>query len=386
MPRISHGLIRVASRQHARLPNLLRACRDLNSARLELKWIEEHVDAQKSWSHDRKQKKLYELCQARGRGVPLQYLLGSEYFGPLEIKCRPGVLIPRPATADAVLKLLELLRSGGTNLPGTLRVLDLCSGSGCISLLFAHSFPYRETAVQDIELCAVDISLNAISLAEENRSRVLRSLQESTDSSNLFAETTIRNIRFHSGDIFTIPDRMSLDYQSQEDGVVARHNWDIIISNPPYISPTSFRTMTSRSVRSYEPKLALVPQTRLQMQDEQQGDLFYPHLFQLAEIYDTKLVVFEVGDMLQAERVARLAQTYKRWVGIEIWRDDPREEADRTILNERGLSDINIVGEGDGRSVICWNLDAISWVGKNATDRKSEPFMKSNTTGIANPS
>ena len=203
MPRISHSLIRSAGRQHRHLPELLRACRDINCAKLELKWLKEHTEAKKAWSRSQRQERLRELCQARGRGMPLQYLLGSEYFGPLEIKCRPGVLIPRQATAEAVSKLLELLRLGHANLPPTLRVLDLCSGTGCISLLFAHSFPYRETDVQSVEVYAVDISPTAIRLAQENRTRILRSLREPENYANSCAQKTISEIKFLLGDVFT---------------------------------------------------------------------------------------------------------------------------------------------------------------------------------------
>lgn len=371
MPRISHNLIRSASRQHPHLPELLRACRDINGARLELKWLKEHIDAKKAWSLHQRQERLRDLCRARKRGVPLQYLLGSEYFGSLEIKCRPGVLIPRQATAEAVSKLLELLRLGGTNLPPTLRVLDLCSGTGCISLLFAHSFPYRETAVRSVEICAVDISPTAIRLAQKNRRRILRSLNEPESYHNPSVGKTIRKLKFLLGDIFTSLGSTSPTLRKQSDDTLDHSSWDIIISNPPYISPKSFRSVTTRSVRNYEPEIALVPQPRIKMEDEQHGDLFYPRLLQLADIFNTKLVLLEVGDMFQAQRVANLAKSYKRWAGVEIWRDNPREDAVCSDQKQGGLSDINIVGDGDGRSVICWTADASSWIGKNATGRKS---------------
>jgi methylase of polypeptide subunit release factors len=72
---------------------LLPACRDLESAANELRWIREHV--QDTTSPIPAGLRIWKLVEKRGRGIPLQYVLGTQPFGDLEIKCRPGVLIPR---------------------------------------------------------------------------------------------------------------------------------------------------------------------------------------------------------------------------------------------------------------------------------------------------
>lgn len=99
MPRVSPRLFQHARNSHPLLPLLLRATRDLTSAKNELRWLKEYALAQAEkrrgpgllgWRYV-----LRQLCNDRARGKPLQYLLGSEYFGDLEIVCRPGVLIPR---------------------------------------------------------------------------------------------------------------------------------------------------------------------------------------------------------------------------------------------------------------------------------------------------
>ena len=74
---------------------LLPACRDLESAANELRWIREHV--QDTPSPVAPGLRVWDLVTKRSKGVPLQYVLGTQPFGPLEIKCRPGVLIPRYA-------------------------------------------------------------------------------------------------------------------------------------------------------------------------------------------------------------------------------------------------------------------------------------------------
>ena len=126
--------------------------------------------------------------------------------------------------------------------------------------------------------------------------------------------------------------------------------WDIIISNPPYISPRGYVRETHRSVRNWEPKLALVPcsssysctldgdiskssssslsssspsssssssamsasyQTDSGLnQDVAIADLFYPRLFSIANQVNAKVVLVEAGDLAQAGRVARLAHHY----------------------------------------------------------------------------
>ena len=100
MPRLSPAYLNHALNENPLLPLLLRACRDLPPARNELRWLREHV------KHSSRQPRLStngidrlkRLCISRSRGKPLQYILGSQPFGELDIKCRSGVLIPRYPT------------------------------------------------------------------------------------------------------------------------------------------------------------------------------------------------------------------------------------------------------------------------------------------------
>jgi methylase of polypeptide subunit release factors len=96
MPRLPPALFRQAAQISPHLPTLLPVCRDIPSAANELRWIKQHIAETRGSSFGiPDDKRLLRLCQQRGRGVPLQYVLGSQPFGPLDIKCRPGVLIPR---------------------------------------------------------------------------------------------------------------------------------------------------------------------------------------------------------------------------------------------------------------------------------------------------
>ena len=100
MPRIPTSLIRKARAIDPYLPALLGPCRELQAAQNELRWLREHVDKVAKARRAKgdtiaKASLLQQLVKDRAAGKPLQYLLGTEYFGDLEIRCRPGVLIPR---------------------------------------------------------------------------------------------------------------------------------------------------------------------------------------------------------------------------------------------------------------------------------------------------
>jgi methylase of polypeptide subunit release factors len=94
MPRLPPSLFWRARREISPLAaKLLPACRDLQSAANELRWIREHVQDTKSPIPAKL--RVWMLVEKRAKGIPLQYVLGNQPFGDLEIKCRPGVLIPR---------------------------------------------------------------------------------------------------------------------------------------------------------------------------------------------------------------------------------------------------------------------------------------------------
>jgi methylase of polypeptide subunit release factors len=105
MPRIPNRLLRKAHAVDPFLPALLAPCRDLQAAQSELQWLREHVERVAKARRSRgdtlsKGSLLRQLVTERASGKPLQYTLGTEFFGDLEIRCRPGVLIPRCVHCD----------------------------------------------------------------------------------------------------------------------------------------------------------------------------------------------------------------------------------------------------------------------------------------------
>jgi hypothetical protein len=100
MPRIPTSLLRQAHTIDPFLPSLLVPCRDLHAAQNELRWLREYVERVAKARQARgdilsKGALLRQMIKQRVMGRPLQYIMGNEYFGDLEIRCSPGVLIPR---------------------------------------------------------------------------------------------------------------------------------------------------------------------------------------------------------------------------------------------------------------------------------------------------
>jgi methylase of polypeptide subunit release factors len=135
-------------------------------------------------------------------------------------------------------------------------------------------------------------------------------------------------------------------------------NWDIVISNPPYISETDFNKSTSRSVRNWEPKLALVPPGYKMRYTNcsRQEDIFYPIILDTAHSSRAKVVLMEVSDTTQALRVAQIALDRGFWRSVEIWRDWPSHmDEDAGTIREVVVGEhvVTFKGSGQGRAVVC---------------------------------
>ena len=365
MPRLATSLLLKARKLNALIPLLLRSCRDLESAQNELRWLRDHAVAATAKhptnSHTQAtcQSRLRRLCEERSRGKPLQFILGSQPFGSLDILCRPGVLIPRPETESIAMHIMSYLlaHNGDTETSGSLklRVLDLCTGTGCIAL-FTHNL--LSNHYKSLEILGIDNNRHAIALAKSN-------LQHNIRHGNL-SERACNDVSFVQGDIFSkdaVPRSRSTNGQ-----------WDVLIANPPYISPTAFNTTTERSVRNYEPRNALVPPSSPSRAGAQEtkdgnagGDMFYPRLLDIAREVGAKVVLFEVADMVQAMRVVEMAGMDKRWVGAEIWRDWPsvqnkKEQAEESVVVSGKTT--RVTGEGKGRAVFAWTSQGRNMVGR----------------------
>lgn len=192
--------------------------------------------------------------------------------------------------------------------PRPLRIIDLCTGTGCIALLL-HAL--LATHFPRMAVVGIDISPAAIGLANRNL--------EHNMQLGLLSNRALSEIKFRRGNVLGnqgdgIP---SVEQVLQNDTSIAGGNseYDVLISNPPYISPTSFHDgTTARSVRIFEPAIALVPTmdmrgyTRATISN--QGDCFYYFIIALSFKLRTKLTILECGDYMQAERIVALCRDF----------------------------------------------------------------------------
>lgn len=247
-----------------------------------------------------------------------------------------------------------------------LKVLDLCTGTGCIPLLFRHEFS-RSSQYQNIQLecVGVDISPQAIGLAIKNRVRLDRETKTSDTAPPKSVHFTLGQVFKGSNTMINgqqIPFALDAVKQIQSNATHAC-SFDIVIANPPYISPDAFSNTTSRSVRNYEPKLALVPAVREYNSSIDAGDLFYPALQEIACSVHASILLVEIGDEAQARRVASIFMAQQRWKRVEIWRDFPGSGGQTSHL---AFSEdrVAVKGEGNMRSVFA----CVDWVSDQMDD------------------
>lgn len=128
--------------------------------------------------------------------------------------------------------------------------------------------------------------------------------------------------------------------------------FDVVTANPPYISRLGFNRDTERSVRNFEPQLALVPPGD-GGEEGRPEDIFYGRIVERAEEVGARILIMEVAGTGQAGRVARMVRGRRGWGEVEIWRDFPEG-----VVGEGGEGkvgeDIVFRGVGEGRSVVCW--------------------------------
>ena len=154
------------------------------------------------------------MLSMREKRIPLQHILGSAWFFGREFIVNENVLIPRPDTEILAEEALKELKSG-------CRVLDVCTGSGCIVLTLACEKNVREAV-------GTDLSGKALAVAEKNAGR-------------LAAELRTEDLEFLRGDLCE---------------PVAGRKFDVIVSNPPYIRSGAIPDLEPE-VRDHDPRMAL---------------------------------------------------------------------------------------------------------------------------------
>jgi len=199
---------------------------------------------------------------------PIQYVLGKAHFYGRDFSVNPSVLIPRRETEE----LVHLVINDHPNFNGT--ILDIGTGSGCIPVTLKLELPNAQVE-------AIDISASALIIAKQN------------------ADTLEADIKFHEWDILSSDELPS--------------NYDIIVSNPPYVMNREKAEMQS-NVLEHEPDLALFV-------EDDDPLIFYNTITQKA----TKSLIkggglyFEINEQFGIE-VANEMQS-KGFVNVEVIKD-----------------------------------------------------------------
>jgi len=167
--------------------------------------------------------KQYSRCikafACRAEHMPLAYIIGNTEFMGFEIICTPAALIPRQETELLAERVIEYLRKQGKQGSACVNVLDIGTGTGCISVAVAKS-------VEDVSITAIDVSEEAAGLAQRN-----------VDAHGLSKRVEVLNY-------------------SYEKIVDSGRMFEVIVSNPPYIASGEFAELQPEVLK--EPKLALI--------------------------------------------------------------------------------------------------------------------------------
>ena len=158
---------------------------------------------------EKKVNSYFEAIQKRSEKIPLQYITGEQNFCGLDFYVNENVLIPRLDTEILVEKILEYEEPGQ-------RVMDMCTGSGCIAITLQK--------LGGFQVMAVDISEETLTLARKNAQR--NQAQVTFFQSNMFEQLSNTS------------------------------KVDVIVSNPPYIESKVVDELDDE-VKKYEPRLAL---------------------------------------------------------------------------------------------------------------------------------
>ena len=218
-----------------------------------------------------------QLCEKRAQHIPLQHLTGQAYFMGYEFYVDDRVLVPRQDTETLVDAAISHLRE----LPAP-KILDMCTGSGCILLSLLMELPQASGT-------GADVSADALEVAKENTRRLGLEKRAELIQSDLF-----------SADYFEKNSRKKC------------MEYDMLISNPPYIRTADIDGLMDE-VRLHDPRLAL--------DGKADGLYFYEKITEQAGKYlkPGGWLIYEIG-CDQGKDVAEIMKK-KGFIQIEVKKD-----------------------------------------------------------------
>ncbi len=215
-------------------------------------------------------------------GEPVQYIIGESEFMSLLFSVRKGILIPRQDTEILVEALLERL-----NKEKPLKVMDMCTGSGCVGISLAYY-------MKNISLSMCDVSDVALEVTKENAKRHIENKEYKIFKLNVLE-----------------------DFPDEE--------YDCIVSNPPYIKTDVIEGL-EKKVKDFEPALAL--------DGGRDGLAFYRRIAKEAKLKKGGILAFEIG-FDQGKEVLDILNEYD-YVNIEVIKDI--ENRNRVVLGFKECS------------------------------------------------
>ena len=218
---------------------------------------------------EEKEISLKTALERMGSGEPLQYVLGFEWFCGAKFNVREGVLIPRPETEELVMLVSKYYK--GRN---KLKVLDICTGSGCIAYSVASELG------NDAQVWGCDISDTALEIAGGQK---------------ICGKDGQVRVNFFKCDVLSAEAKDTIK-------VAAGDGFDVVVSNPPYICEQEKSLMRS-NVLDFEPHLALfVP--------DSDPLLFYREIAVASKslLKSGGMLFYEINERFGAETKAMLEQ------------------------------------------------------------------------------
>lgn len=221
---------------------------------------------------------------------PIQYILGETEFFGLPFKVNKNVLIPRPETEELVDLIIRSVTSLEVDKP--VKILDIGTGSGCIAIALAKNLP-------NAKVYALDVSKEALKVAKQN------------------AEINKVDINFIEASILN--DTCHLAFEAES-------NFDIIVSNPPYVRNLE-KEEIKPNVLDNEPHLALFV-------EDDNPLLFYKAItnFAIKKLKDKGSLYFEINQYLGEETQQLLVDA--NFEAIELLKD--LNGNDRMLKGEKG--------------------------------------------------
>lgn len=230
--------------------------------------------------------KFFKFIDMRCNKIPLQHITGKQEFMGLSFNVNEDVLIPRQDTELLVESVLNYLKQ---KMKGKkVKVLDMCTGSGCIAISI-------KKLAENVDVTAVDLSQKALKVAIDN-------------ANQLEAKVT-----FIESDLF---ENVSGKY-------------DIIVSNPPYISKSDIETLMDE-VKNHEPMMAL--------DGDEDGLKFYKKISEKLNEYlsDGGMIFYEIG-YDQGKTVPDILKQYN-FKDINVYKD--LSGNDRVVIARKGEENV----------------------------------------------